>query len=111
MDNNLEWMAMVQGSLVSRWRGSIEVVCVQERGNKPYRQVEDKLWFKKLEGEGDSATGTQLICRVVQCPKGSLLLPYLVPEMRHGQCTPHPPRFPFLTPHTTEFLRFENGPF
>ena len=32
-------MAMVQGSLVSRWRGTIKVVCMQERGNKPYRQV------------------------------------------------------------------------
>ena len=23
---------------------------MQERGNKPYRQIEDKLWFKRLDG-------------------------------------------------------------
>ena len=47
--------------------GTIKVVCTQERGNKPYWQVEDKLWFKRLDGEGDSATGTQLICGIISC--------------------------------------------
>ena len=65
MKNNVEGIALV--GLVSRWRGTIKVVCMQERGNKPYRQVEDKLWFKKLDGEGDSATGKQLICGIISC--------------------------------------------
>ena len=69
MKNNVEGIALV--GLVSRWRGTIKVVCTQERGNEPYRQVEDKLWFKKLEGEGDSATGTQLICGFISCAEHS----------------------------------------
>ena len=59
MNNNVEGIALV--GLVSRWRGTIKVVYTQERGNKPYRQVVDKLWFKRLDGTvGDSATDTQL---------------------------------------------------
>ena len=74
MNNNVEGIALV--GLVSRWRGTIKVVCTQERGNKPYRQVEDKLWLKRLVGGGDPATGTQLICGIINnnfCNAGALL--------------------------------------
>lgn len=46
MNNNLE--KLVEGCS-GKQVGTVKVLRTQERGNKPYRQVEDKLWFKRLD--------------------------------------------------------------
>ena len=46
MNNHLE--KLVEGCS-GKQVGTVKVLRTQERGNKPYRQVEDKLWFKRLD--------------------------------------------------------------
>ena len=46
MNNHLE--KLVEGCS-GKHVGTVKVLRTQERGNKPYRQVEDKLWFKRLD--------------------------------------------------------------
>ena len=45
MDDHLEKLVM---GWFGKQVGTVKVLRTQERGNKPYRQVEDKqLWFRK----------------------------------------------------------------